>query len=327
MSRFNPLDYPVCIRFPVWLTHSAWMEHVPFAMFLIDALRPRVFVELGTHFGVSYCAFCQAVKETGAQTRCYAVDTWRGDPQAGFFGDEVLGPLRKHHDPLYGSFSRLLQATFEEAAEHFGAGSIDLLHIDGFHTYEAVRADYEGWLPKMSERGVMLFHDINVREGDFGVWRLWDELKARYPHFEMMHGHGLGLIAVGPEQPEQLRMLTEAAEDELQRIREFFYQLGARLEFAQELQTVTRHSRELAAAQAAQVERLREQHPLLFKTSNFFQACAHYGLGGGLRLGFSKVRRRLSPDAPSNGGQGGGGDRNASPGLDSSPAPTRSAES
>jgi hypothetical protein len=230
-SDINLLRHPVCLAQPLRVAPSFWIEHIPFAMFLIDIIRPRTVVELGAFTGVSYCAFCQAVKALRLDTLCYAVDNWRGDNHNGFYGDDVLQNLKEHHDPLYGSFSRLIRSSFEEALDHFEDGSIDLLHIDGYHTYEAVKTDFYNWLPKMSERGVILFPDTEIRERDFGVWRLWEELKSEYPHFDFLHGYGLGLLAVGKSPPSALHRLLTASESERQQIREFFHKLGSRLEY------------------------------------------------------------------------------------------------
>src|SRR3989441_3276470 len=259
MNTFNPLDHPICYAYPIRLAPSGWIGHVPFAMYLIDILRPSVLVELGTHNGVSYCSFCQAVKELKIDTRCYAIDTWQGDPQAGLYGPEVLEDLKEHHDPLYGGFSRLIQSSFGEAAALFENGAIDLLHIDGFHSYEAVKHDFETWLPKLSEKGVVLFHDINVRERDFGVWRLWQELRRQYPHFEFIHSHGLGLLAVGQQCPEPVQELLGTSTEHRAQIREVFCQLGTRLEVIPELRALRRTAQEQSDASTRLQESLEAE--------------------------------------------------------------------
>jgi len=256
-SVFNPLSHPISLTYPALIATSGWLGHVPFGMYLIDVLRPNALVELGTHQGVSYSALCQAVKELGLQTRCYAIDTWQGDAHSGFYGSEVLTDLEEYHNPLYGAFSHLIQSTFDEALEYFPDHTFDLLHIDGFHTYQAVKQDFEKWLPKLTDRGVVLLHDINVRERDFGVWKLWEELKLRFPHFEFVHSHGLGVVAVGGRYPDELDQLFQCPPEEETRIRSFFSYLGARIEVAQELKTLKSASHEQSGIQGSWQEQAR----------------------------------------------------------------------
>jgi hypothetical protein len=239
---FNPLDHPICLEFPKWLDETAWAEHLPFAMYIMSAARPETFVELGSYRGVSYCGFCQAVRTLELRTNCYAVDTWKGDSHAGTLDDAVFEKLKSYHDSLYGHFSTLLRSTFEEALKRFPDNSIDLLHIDGFHTYDAVRKDFEDWLPKMSARGIILFHDISERQADFGVWKLWSELTSRYPSFAFEHGHGLGVLAVGESMPIETETLFNADAETDGLIRRFFEELGTRIEavraFKEQQQTI-----------------------------------------------------------------------------------------
>lgn len=222
---FNPLVYPICLETPFRLKLPNWQGHIPFGMLLIAALRPKVLVELGTHFGDSYCAFCQAVKALDSGTRCYAVDTWQGDEHSGYYGPEVLMDLRAYHDPIYADFSTLMQMSFDEATPEFNDESINILHIDGLHTYEAVRHDFETWLPKVADSGVILIHDISVYQPGFGVWKLWEEIADRWPHFSFLHSSGLG-VAFPRGVPTTLCSLVGAQGDEVAAIRRFFATVG-----------------------------------------------------------------------------------------------------
>src|SRR5215472_7060448 len=178
---------------------ASWSGHLPFAYDLIAALKPELLVELGTQYGESYFGLCQAVEERSLSTRCYAVDTWRGDEHAGFYSDAVYNEVDAYNRAHYGSFSQLLRMTFDEATAQFTDTSIDLLHIDGLHTYEAVAHDFFQWLPKVRPGGVILLHDVIARSPGFGVWRLWEELTQRFPAFAFHHDWGLGVLRIpGP---------------------------------------------------------------------------------------------------------------------------------
>ena len=137
---------------------------------------------------------CQAVDENGISCQCYAVDTWQGDSHAGFYDESVFTEVETYNQENYPSFSKLLRTTFDAAQASFGDQTIDLLHIDGLHRYEAVRRDFETWWPKVRPGGVVLIHDTAARHEDFGVWKLWEELSSQFPHFEFTHSWGLGVL-------------------------------------------------------------------------------------------------------------------------------------
>jgi hypothetical protein len=171
-----------------------WSGHLPFANDLIAEVRPGLLVELGTHYGESYFGFCQAIAENNVSCSCYAVDTWVGESHSGVYDESVFQEVSAYNSAHYGSFSYLLRTTFDEAVANFSDESIDILHIDGLHTYEAVSHDFRHWFEKVKPGGIVLLHDTMARHADFGVWKLWGELSESNSHFLFTHSWGLGVF-------------------------------------------------------------------------------------------------------------------------------------
>ena len=214
MAGFSISEHKIIFDLPEKVEQSSWSEHIGFAFFLISSLKPALFVELGVHRGTSFFAFCQAMKKLNFKGKCFGVDSWRGDIHSGFYDKGIYNRVFSYVEDKYKEFASLFKMEFDEALNFFDDKTIDLLHIDGFHTYEAVKADFYNWLPKVSDRGVIILHDTQVREDNFGVWKLWEEISSSYPSFEFKHGFGLGIVAAGKDvKGEFLDFICEANKD------------------------------------------------------------------------------------------------------------------
>jgi GT2 family glycosyltransferase/glycosyltransferase involved in cell wall biosynthesis len=204
---------PGSFWYPDYVCGSGWLDHAPFAYWIIGVLKPRRLVELGVHGGYSYFCFCQAVRSLGLDTRCFGIDTWRGDEHAGFYGESVFQNVKDRNNRYYAAFSELVRSSFDEALPHFEDASVDLLHIDGRHFFEDVKHDFESWKCKLSSGAVVLFHDTNARERAFGAFQLWAELKDSYPSFEFLHGYGLGVLGYGSQLCKEMTTFFKATTD------------------------------------------------------------------------------------------------------------------
>ena len=275
---------------------SAWYGHVPFAHWIVAEHRPRRLVELGTHNGISYTAFCEAVLRARLDSRCTAIDTWQGDEHAGFYDDTVFTELERINDARYSAFSTLRRMRFDQALPQMEPGSIDLLHIDGRHFYDDVREDFLSWQDRLSPRGVVLFHDTNVHENGFGVWKLWAELRDRYPSFEFLHGHGLGVLAVGPEVGGAVAALCNTRDPvTISTVRERFATLGERWIAAYDLAEQQR----AAGERGGELARVREWADRAQSEVNtlFPQHAALVEKAQGLRLALAEARCDLALQA------------------------------
>jgi hypothetical protein len=197
---------------PIWMQpNSEWLEHASFGFWLIDALRPRVIVDLSTGDGYSHAVFCQAVRALDLNSRCYGIYHRQDNSHGTANGEDIFRAISDHNEAHYKSFSSLIRSDFEQARTNFEDGSIDLLHIDGFHSYKAVLTEYTAWRPLLSESSVVLFHDTNACGRGIGIAHLWQELAHNHKHFEFLHGLGLGVLGVGDSFPQRVEHLFACA--------------------------------------------------------------------------------------------------------------------
>ena len=216
---------------PVKFGESAWYQHVPFAYWLIEQMKPKSFMELGVHNGVSYFAFCEAARQLNLNSKFIAVDNWVGDTQAGLFDTSVFNNLVLNHKK-YENFSTFMKSNFKEALSKIEDNSIELIHIDGFHSYNQVKNDYNFAFEKVNkENGIILLHDVNEYQITFGVNEFFSELEIKFRTFKFNHGHGLGVVLIGSNiDPNLIEMLVTDNTELKNGFRKYFEVLGQRCE-------------------------------------------------------------------------------------------------
>ncbi len=181
------------------LKYAPWSGHRSFAYDFMNYFRPDVLVELGSHYGCSAFAFTQAAKDFDLDTRLCFVDTWEGDDFTRKYNNDVYTVFSQTVESFYSNQNiEMMRMTFDEALDKFENKSIDVLHIDGSHHYDDVKGDFEKWLPKVNDNGIILLHDISkdiVLGNVMGSYKYWKELKKKYKYTaEFDFSWGLGII-------------------------------------------------------------------------------------------------------------------------------------
>lgn len=222
------------------LSYAPWSGHRAFVYDFMRYFKPESVVELGSHYGCSAFTFCQADKDFALGMDMYFVDTWQGDDFTKKYDNDVYTVFSKTVESFYSQQRvNMLRMTFDEAAQRFGDKSIDLLHIDGSHHYDDVKRDFETWLPKVKDSGVIMLHDVSsdiVLGGIMGSHTYWGELKERFKNcFEFDFSWGLGLIFLSDEmyadfkaavKPERYQRYNNALDvDFKDRLRKNYFEL------------------------------------------------------------------------------------------------------
>jgi predicted O-methyltransferase YrrM len=75
---------------------------------------------------------------------------------------------------------------------------VDLLFIDGDHTYEGVKKDFQMYSPLVKDDGIIAFHDIvEVSDENVEVNRFWNEIKENFYHKEIVEDWNQGNCGIG----------------------------------------------------------------------------------------------------------------------------------
>lgn len=172
-----------------------WRDHITFAQWIVEKKKPDVVVDLGVDY--AYSTFCFASLGLG---KIYGIDSFEGDQHAGMRNtyDFVMTKQKE-----YGLDNiQFIKGYFDDVAKTWDK-DIDILHIDGLHTYEAVYNDFATWGKFVKDDGVIMMHDTKVFHGNFGVHRFFAEIE--YPKVNFTVSHGLGVVAKNAELIDEIR--------------------------------------------------------------------------------------------------------------------------
>ena len=165
-----------------------WTGHRKFAEWLVSYKKPEVIVDLGVDHGFS--TFCFAMPRIG---KVYGIDSFEGDVHSGQRNDYTYEYVLQKREKLFMNENvTFIKGYFDEVAKTWSL-PIDILHIDGLHTYKAVKNDYETWSKFVKDDGVILFHDTCVEERNFGVKQFFKELDL--PKVNFTQSYGLGVVS------------------------------------------------------------------------------------------------------------------------------------
>ena len=165
-----------------------WRDHIKFAQWIVKRKNPEVIVDLGVDY--AYSTFSFAIPKIG---HIYGIDSFEGDVHAGKRVSSESYQFVEEKKKEYG-FDNItfIKGYFDDVAKDWDK-EIDILHIDGLHTYECVMNDFATWGKFVKDDGVILMHDTKVFHGTFGVYKLFEELD--YPKLTFTVSHGLGVVA------------------------------------------------------------------------------------------------------------------------------------
>jgi predicted O-methyltransferase YrrM len=166
---------------------------------LVDDLKPRTIVEIGTSRGGSLFIWSRLAP---AGTKIISIDMPGSGWGEAYTAQHVelfkLFPANGQKLHVLTADSHALE-TRAQVEALLGGTPIDLLFIDGDHSYEGVKKDFELFYPLVAPSGMIAFHDIaeSTRFPDCKAKIYWDEIKQKFQHREIIADRNQGYCGIG----------------------------------------------------------------------------------------------------------------------------------
>jgi cephalosporin hydroxylase len=166
---------------------------------LLEQHRPRTVVEIGTAHGGTLFLWCALAH-----------------PEATIVSIDLPGGIHGGGYPywktwIYRRFSTASQKLhllrgdsqapemMEKLKTVLPDGKVDFLFIDGNHTYDGVKVDFQNYSPLVAKGGIVVFHDICTIPPEINcqVDEFWKEIKNNYRNVEFIENPDQGKCGIG----------------------------------------------------------------------------------------------------------------------------------
>jgi predicted O-methyltransferase YrrM len=184
------------------------------AMEAIEKRKPRRVLEIGTAHGGTFFLLSRAAHPDAT---LISVDL-PGGKWGGGYSAWKTGIFRRMLLP--GQSAHFIRANSQDPSSKelvkamLGKALLDVLFIDGDHSYEGVSHDFLLYRDLVRRGGLIVFHDVAIHapEKQCEVARLWAELKQRYPATEIIEHPDQGWAGIGILRNEPLSVRVAAEE-------------------------------------------------------------------------------------------------------------------
>ena len=166
---------------------------------MVQAEEVRYVCEIGTYRGGTFYLWCQAARDDATLV---SIDLPSG-PFGGGYSESRINFYRCFGQA--GQSLHFLRAnshlpdTVQKVKEILRGNALDFVFIDGDHTYEGVKQDFELYSPLVRRGGIIALHDIRPRTEvpEIQVYRFWQEIKDHYEHQEIIEQEGAMASRIG----------------------------------------------------------------------------------------------------------------------------------